>query len=343
MTRNTSRRWFWFLLFLGLAVLIGALATSYNFLVVDGFKKGYQLGYERTLEFARSMKAPEPAPISTPSTNWTAIIFGTLGFVAALGGIILFFFRLLREMKLTQTQSEFIANVSHELKTPIATLKLTSSLLQRDAQTSALSLEEQDRLWRSHNEELERLRSQVETLLEAARWQSGLPALKPQEIHLETWLKESWQRWQEILGPGASLTREGQTLDLEASLDLNVLDLVAKNLVENAGKFAKGSPKLTVRTRNGSSDPLDVSGKSNAPNNWEIQFQDEGWGFDPSVSKRIFTRFFRATTEAPYAIPGSGLGLSLVEAACKALKIEVIASSPGPGHGATFTLRSLQK
>jgi signal transduction histidine kinase len=133
------------------------------------------------------------------------------------------------------------------------------------------------------------------------------------------------ERWKRILGPEALLTREGAPLLIQAKLDPKTLNLITDNLVDNARKFARGTPKLTVRTRR-------VSRR------WQIEFQDEGWGFPPTDSRRIFSRFFRARTEAPYSIPGTGLGLYLANSASRALGLTLRGESAGTGQGARFVL-----
>src|SRR4051812_30439006 len=112
-----KHRWVWITLFVLGVLLLATLATGWNVVLVHD--------YQRMLELARQVSRDEgyQAP-------WLPVILGSLGFAAAVAGLILFFFRLLKEMRLNQLQTEFLATVSHELKTPIATLELTSSLLR---------------------------------------------------------------------------------------------------------------------------------------------------------------------------------------------------------------------
>ena len=305
-----KRRWFWFLLFIILAVIVISLWTGWNVALVRD--------YHRMLLFTHDFSLPGSERLEVP---WITLTLGTLCFLTALSGTILFFVRLLREMRLNQLQSEFVATVSHELKTPIATIELTSSMIQ----AGGLSPEEDKKLWKSHDEELRRLREQVDALLEAAQWQSRPAKMKRKAIRLEDWLKGSMERWQGLLGPNGKLVRKGVPLNMNALLDERSLDLVASNLVSNAQKFSKDQPYLLIRTRK-------------TPGRWEIQFHDHGWGFEPGTSKKIFTRFFRAQTDAPYAIAGTGLGLFLASSACKAMGIQLKGFSQGPGKGAVFTL-----
>lgn len=300
-----KRRWFWITLFVLGVVLLAGLATGWNIVLVLKFQQ----------------------------VPWMGLILGTLGFVVVLGGLILFFVRLLQEMRLNQLQSEFIAAISHELKTPIATLELSASLLKQ----GGLEPDEVQKLWSSHDAELKRLKSQVESLLEAARWQAkqATPELVP--LQLESWLNGAVPRWRQILGPWGKLERQGDPLDCTARLDPAMLDLVMDNLFDNARKFARGAPHVVIRSH--MLEPVQPWKKPR----WSIEIQDSGWGFDSSDSERIFKRFFRAKKETPYSIPGTGLGLYLASSASRAMGIELSGESLGKGRGAIFTLTGEQE
>lgn len=295
-----KRRWVWVLFLILLVALLAVLATRWN---VAWFH-------------STDRHVVEP-------------ILGTLGFLVTMAGVILFFARLLQEMRLNQLQSEFLAAVTHELKTPISTIELSSTLLREDA---SLSKDEIERLWKSHESELRRLKTEVEALLEAARWDAKSVKTKKQDIDLEEWLNERITSWKNTLDEKAKIAREGVALDFPIQADPKILSLIADNLVDNAKKFAKNSPEITIVTRLPEERGL-LGGKK-----WQIEFRDQGWGFDPKDAKKIFKRFYRAKTTAPYSIAGTGLGLYLADAAAKRMGIRIRAESPGPGLGSSFFL-----
>jgi len=297
-----KRRWLWVFLFISAALILSALATGWNLVLVKDYQQFEKL----------------------PQTQWVLVLkmgLGTSGFVAVLALTISLFIKLLSEMRLNQMQSEFLAAVSHELKTPIATLELSSSLLD----AGGLSDHEKEKLWASHHTELKRLKEEVNALLEAARLQVRLRASQKSVMILETWLTQKMPHWKAILGPDAKLLREGAPLEFETCLDTKALDLLFDNLMSNARKYARLVPRVVVRTQISASQ-------------WRIQVQDDGWGFDPADSKKIFQRFFRAKTLAPYAIAGTGLGLYLAFSASRALKLKLRAESKGFEKGAIFTV-----
>jgi signal transduction histidine kinase len=317
------RYWLWVTLFIGVALVLGTLAMGWNLVLVRD--------YQRMVALARSLSQTQPiGDVTSINRLITSIVLGSLGFFTVLGVFIAFFFRLLHEMRTNQQQTEFLATVTHELKTPIAAIELASTLLRDES----LSNEETEKLWNSHQAELARLRADVETLLEAARWQSVSVEVSHERVDLETWLANSMERWRSILGPSAEIIREGDKLNGPALLDLRKLNLISDNILENSRKYAKGSPKVVVRTSLMRSN-LPLLGQLDR---WQIEFQDFGWGFDPKDSKKILKPFYRAKSPIPYAVPGNGLGLYIASSASHALGMKMRGSSPGHGHGATFSL-----
>src|SRR4051794_2187681 len=110
-----KRRWLWIILFIWMTILLSILATGWNVVLV--------LDYRYLLSLAKSLTQPADLGIQ-PTALILKMTLGTLGFIAALTLTILMFIKLLKEMRLNQLQSEFLATVSHELKTPIAAMEL---------------------------------------------------------------------------------------------------------------------------------------------------------------------------------------------------------------------------
>jgi signal transduction histidine kinase len=308
---NRRRYWLWIAVFVGAALLLGTLATGWNFFLVRD--------YELMRELALSLSHPKTAvPVSTLVAN---LILGTLGFFVVLSTFILVFLRLIREMRQNQMQSEFLATVTHELKTPIAAIELSSSLLR----TESLPQGEREKLWNSLQAEVDRLKNDVDSLLQAARWESMPVRVNRQPVELETWIQESLERWRSILGPGSELKRSGQPVNVLSQLDLRKLNLISDNILQNARKYAKTSPNVEIHTEM-------------KRGRWQIQFRDDGWGFDPRDSKNILKPFYRSRAYASHAIPGAGLGLYIAASAGRALGMKIKGFSLGKGQGAVFTL-----
>jgi len=252
---------------------------------------------------------------------WASAVFGTLGFVMVLATLIFFFVKLLKEMKYNQMHREFLAKISHELRSPLSTIELSSGLLKNPTLDPA----DRQKLWNSHDSELKRLKVEVDMLIKASRLEMSALQAEPQDVNLEQWLQESLDKWQAILGPSAEISRHGSPLPKSLALDPKLLDLAVNNIVDNVRKFAVGTPKLSLKTE-------DLEGR------WKITFQDAGLGFSEEDAKRIFYRFYRAKHQAEHAIPGSGLGLYFAKSACDAMKIKISAQSAGTGKGSFFSL-----
>ena len=96
-----KRSWLWVFLFISVIVLLGTLATGWNLVLVRD--------HLNLLELAEKLPKP-PVPRRGP---WLSLILGSVGFLMVILGLVLFFVKVLREMKLNQAQSEFIASMSH--------------------------------------------------------------------------------------------------------------------------------------------------------------------------------------------------------------------------------------
>lgn len=318
-----KRRWLWVVLFVGVTLLLSGLATGWNIVLL--------LDYHYIISLAKNLSHSPIEPTHHSTSLMIRMILGTLGFIVTLALTILLFIKLLNEMRLNQLQSEFLATLSHELKTPIAALELSSTLIR----AGGLSKSEINQLWSSHEKELRRLREEVEALLEAARWQSQSARVKLRPVRLEHWIQTSLEAWKAYLGSGAVIKREGDPLNFETHLDPKLMKLIIENLLSNSRKFAQGTPRIIIRTLS----PEHLSKLSPQKKNiWQICFQDFGWGFDPNDSKKIFSRFVRSRNLAPYAIPGTGLGLYLAKSACKTMGLSLKAESQGHKKGAKFIL-----
>jgi signal transduction histidine kinase len=290
-----KHRWLWLTFLIFFIGILAVLATRWNLTLLE--KHGIQ---------------------------WE-VVLGSIGFGIVIFGFVLFFTRLLQEMRLNQLQSEFLAAISHELRTPLATLGLTSNLLRNETLSEAESI----KLWNSLEKELKRLRDEVDSLLEAARWDSKAVKVSRRLVNLEDWIQAQWPLWKERLGDPSELTRGGSPFprQIKARIDPQLFKLIWVNLFENARKFAITQPKVKLSTS------LLENGY------WEMVIEDAGWGFYPQDAKKIFKRFFRGKTFAPYSIAGSGLGLFLVKSACERMRIDITAESAGLKQGARFRLR----
>jgi two-component system phosphate regulon sensor histidine kinase PhoR len=294
-----------FLFILGLAV-IGVMAASYN------------------VEIVKNVHFENPP--------WVKIALGALGFAGILFALILFFARLLREMRIGQIQADFLDRISHELRTPLSTLTLVGDLLKSGTHSST----EVDRLWHSHELELDRLKNDVELLLQAARLRETRVHADLVQVELETWLDQHWEEFRTILGPQSELKRTGVRKAVLVNIDTNLFDLIFRNLLDNARKFSLDKPVVELKTERFSEGFIFKKTK------WRVSVSDQGVGFEPKNETYLFKRFsrlpFKKSELKPMAIPGTGLGLYLSATASRAMGISLSGSSFGEGKGAQFVL-----
>ncbi len=256
---------------------------------------------------------------------------GTIQRVAIQGiifvGVILFglgyiYRKLNTELELKLRQRNFIAAVTHELKTPLASVSVwVETLFTRD-----LDQKQRGRIQELVDGDLARLNDLVGNLLRVAQMDAGSMEFNPAPRELGPWLEEVCT-WASHRYESSSL---GLTLNLGpgiwAEIDPKAMALVMENLLSNAFKYS-ASPRETTVT-------LDAVG------NWAIiVVADRGQGIASRDLGRIFQRFFRAGDEMTRAIPGTGLGLFLCKEIVAAHHGSIRASSLGLGLGSTFTIR----
>ncbi|MFN2387880.1 MAG: PAS domain S-box protein [Thermoanaerobaculia bacterium] len=215
-------------------------------------------------------------------------------------------------------RDEFLSIASHELKTPITTLKLQAqSLLRRsgpDADAAAprlLTLQRQ----------IERLHNLVDKLLDISRLTAGRLELELEPVDLEALVAEVMDRFEEELRrTGCEVVVRGEGSSL-GRWDRSRLDQVVTNLISNAIKYGSGKPILVTMDGDERTARLEV--------------RDHGIGIAPENLGRIFQRFERAVSERHYG--GLGLGLWIVSEIVDALGGSVHATST-PGEGAAFVV-----
>jgi K+-sensing histidine kinase KdpD len=311
-----TKRW-WIFFFVVTIVLISVLAASWNFYLVQEHFKMMELAkifseYKQQLEL--------------DTKPWLKVIWGSVGFFLILTLTFLFFFKTLKEMQANQIYRDFLDKISHELKSPLTTLELTSALLKNN--TMEFSHENKE-LWAAHDNELQRLKRDVELLLESSRWQNNKTPLQISRYSFNDIVNALAPEWKKILGPNGSLyLNHNNSINFNFKTDYALFKLICQNIIDNARKYSKNNlAQVSVITQ--------IDSKKNI---WQITFRDQGFGFESSMNKKIFDQFFRIKTDAPYSIPGSGLGLYLSKQAARSLSLKLKAHSEGINCGAEFTL-----
>lgn len=235
-----------------------------------------------------------------------------------LGGQLDWLRRRLQSVE--EDKSEFLRNISHELKTPLANIREGSELLV-DGTTGVLSPAQHEVADILRDNSL-RLQSQIENLLNFNAWQNVRTPMRREPVHMQRIVERVLDRYRlQIRAHELRVTAE--TEDVAVTGDPEKLEVMFENLVSNAVKFSPRHGRLVVRLeRRGSRLQLFVS--------------DDGPGVDPAERKRVFRAFYQGNRAAANShVQGTGLGLSVVQECARAHGGNVTIIN-GETHGATF-------
>ncbi|MEM0998281.1 MAG: HAMP domain-containing sensor histidine kinase [Bacteroidota bacterium] len=231
-------------------------------------------------------------------------------------------FALRRQKKLSEMKSDFINNMTHELKTPISTISLALQALD-DPDMAAPGARE--RYTRIINEENERLRAHVERVLQTAALERGTMRLNFAEVDAHELIGDAVARTRfPVEERKGSIEYHPEATRPKLRADRIHFAGIVHNLLDNALKYSPEIPEITVRTHNR------VGG-------FELTVQDRGQGMSREVQKRIFEKFYRETRGNVHNVKGFGLGLSYVQAMVRAHRGEISVDSE-LGKGATFKI-----
>ena len=230
-------------------------------------------------------------------------------------------------------QSNFISGVTHELKSPLTSIRLYAELLENEE----LKPQARQRGALVIREEADRLTALVEQILRARALDAREMRLEPRLLDLRAWLSERVEALcgrlavherTPVLAEAAAAEDGGAgtaTEDLWVAADEEALDLALGNLVDNAVKYSAPGSAVTLGLRR--------------HGHWvELWVADQGVGFEPGESRRLFDRFYRGGSELRRRTKGTGLGLYLVREFTEAMGGRVAAESDGPGRGARFAI-----
>jgi two-component system sensor histidine kinase SenX3 len=261
--------------------------------------------------------------------NWregVLLIFGIIFFALIIAGLIVNTSFLLREIRRNEQQDSFINAVTHELKTPVASIRLHLETLQR----RNLPEPQKQEFYRLMLSDTDRLTETIEQVLRAGSAGDKKAGREKSEIDFRQLVQECMNaartrhhlppealRYEEVSVNGAGAQVSGSSEDLRTAV-FNVLD--------NAIKY--------------SGEDIEVRVRLNTPDEKRIvlSVQDNGIGIPADDMKRIFRRFYRVTHRSLAHVKGTGLGLFIVKAIAEKHGGKAFAESAGEGQGSTFTI-----
>ena len=255
------------------------------------------------------------------------LVLGVVFFGLIIAGLVLNTIFLVREIRRNEQHDSFINAVTHELKTPIASIRLYLETLQ----TRQVDEERRKEFYKIMLDDTDRLLHTVEQVLRAGRTRDKRRELQQSVIDLghlvdeclqlartRRHLDESAIRYSESLADGGRPLVVGDQDELRAAVS---------NLIDNAIKYSDSEVNVQVEV------------KTDDPKLLTIRVKDSGVGIPREQLKRIFRRFYRVPLRVTARVKGAGLGLFIVRAIVDKHGGRVFAESEGLGQGSTFTVQ----
>jgi two-component system phosphate regulon sensor histidine kinase PhoR len=253
-----------------------------------------------------------------------AMIFGAIFFtLVIISAFYVTVNALLRQKKLSEIKNDFINNMTHEFKTPLATISLAVDALRNEKVVA--DREKSEYFTGIIKEENRRMNKQVETILQASLLDRQEQQLNLKPLHAHTIIQEAMENFHlQLEGKGgrAELQLNAKKDLLEAD-EVHLMNIIT-NLIDNAVKYSKDNPIIKITTHSTTKSLV-------------IRIEDNGIGMNKETQRRIFEKFYRAHTGNLHNVKGFGLGLSYVKTIVEAHQGKIKVDSI-PGKGTTFTL-----
>ena len=261
--------------------------------------------------------------------NWregVLLFFGIVFFALLSAGMVVNTIFLVREVRRSEQHDSFINAVTHELKTPVASIRLHLETLQR----RELPESRKQEFYRLMLKDADRLADTVEQVLRAGRAGDKRAGREKVDVDFGLLVRDCVEairnryhlqsdvlRYQELVANGSGVHVRGSHEDLRTAVS---------NVLDNAVKY--------------SGDHVDVEVRLQAADGKRVMLsvEDQGVGVPPEDLKRIFRRFYRITHRSPTQVKGTGLGLFIVKSIAKKHGGTAFALSEGEGHGTTVVI-----
>ena len=231
--------------------------------------------------------------------------------ILSVGGLTLFLtlfivlvsssalYQIIQQKKISEIKTDFINNMSHEFKTPIATINLAL-----DAISNPKSINAPEKIQgyvKMIREENSRMLSQVENVLRISQLERSKDPIKKTRVDLHAIIEDAISHIQLILSDkNGTLTKQLKAKEVYVLGNKNHLTNIIVNLLDNALKYCENTPKIRVKTYC-------------EENQFIFEITDNGIGMNPATQKKVFDKFYRATSGNIHNVKGHGLGLAYVK------------------------------
>ncbi len=268
-------------------------------------------------DFAKSIK-PE---LFDTDLNWVILLQGCFLMMIILGGVLLIFVFWGKQARLNRLQNNFVSSVSHELKSPLASIQLYLETMKLQEVSPKETQEFVDMMLA----DTERLSGLIDNILEASGADPKSLKLYFQPVELKSFIDEVVAGYQQRFAEkGIQVNIEAQDYP-QLKMDKRAMRMVFNNLIGNALRYSQEGGPFTIRVRE--------NGKF-----CDIDFIDSGIGLSEKDCKKVFGKFYRVQNKETQNIEGAGLGLYITREIVKNHKGKIKVSSAGQDQGSTFTV-----
>ena len=258
------------------------------------------------------------------NSNWTFLTLGTISFALVLIGLSYYLFWTLKERQFYRRQMNFVDSVTHELKSPIASLRLYLETLQ----LRELEPDKRREFYVTMDSELKRLDEMISSLLRVARLDAIGQELPVSDYDIAPVLRRLAETACHVHNYNLDEVFEFETQPLFVRCPQIMTEMIFNNLFDNAIKYGGQPPKVTVRAL-----PRDRS-------RIEISTIDNGPGISPELKRNMFQLFFRGGNELERTQKGTGIGLYVAQTLIRKIggKLKVQNCDDQPGSCFTVEL-----
>lgn len=257
--------------------------------------------------------------------NNLPMLLGTmLSLLTILGIYIISINYMSKQKKISEVKTDFINNMSHEFKTPLATISVATNSLNNDKiATNPEKVKYYSSLIKQENL---RMKKQVENVLNMSKLERNEMKLFLKTTNVRELIKEITRSFRLIVEQReGTLTEEFKAEKYNFKIDEFHISNALVNLLDNANKYSPEKPEIKIKTRN--------------EGNWYvIEISDKGMGMETENKSWIFEKFFREETGNIHNVKGQGLGLSYVKKIIELHKGQIIVESQKE-KGSTFTIK----
>ena len=262
-----------------------------------------------------------PPELLESDFNWIVLLEGGVLMLVILAGVYVIFVYWNKQSRLYQLQSNFISSVSHELKSPLASIQLYLETLKYQK----VSSEEAQDFVETMLSDTERLSDLIDNILESSKSDPKSMQSQFSSVDIVSFLQETIAHHQKLFEDKQCVIQLKFNDYVKVSIDGRAMRMVFNNLIANALRYSLAGTVLTIAVRRDQKFCI-------------IDFIDQGFGFDKKELKKVFKKFYRVQNQETQNIEGAGLGLYISRQIIKNHKGKINVFSEGRGKGTHFML-----